>query len=1000
MTRIRRFFARLSSVWTRSIRRQLAWSFSVTALVIILLSGYLLFSFQRNFLYKQSVETAFDLARMLAFSSPSWVLANDVVGLQEVLQGVSETTDLKFAVVLSPEGEVLASTKPEYIGHFFDDAVSQRLLTLPSQPQILLNLTNLIDVAVPIKAGSRPIGWIRVELARNEVNANLRNIAIDIISIAILLVFVITLIAIKLANGFTRGLNRLVSVAIAAEHGRPFQRKDIDRADEIGALARHLYRSLDAIEEEKQAKFASEARFRKLLQVVPIPLAYASAEGIIEYLNDRFVQVFGYTHEEIATTEDWFELAYPESDYRSWVIEFWTAAVKMATQSGQDITPFEYKITCKNGQVRIMEISGVMLGDDLLASFIDLTARKQAEQVLRESEERFHAVFNNAAVGLAQISISGRFMQINQEFCKIIGYTQMEILEQGFTFQQITAPEDLPADMDNLNRLLTGIHKHYRLEKRYIRKDGSIVWVSLSAYLQRNSIGAPLYFITAALDITQRKQDEAELKKYHEHLEQLVEERTAELMKAKEAAEAANIAKSTFIATMSHELRTPLNAILGFSELMSQDENTTATQKQALAIINRSGAHLLSMINDVLEISKIEAGRLELNIQACDLLSLLNDINAMFVVRATHKQLSFNMIIASNTPQYIQVDIGKLRQILINLLGNAIKFTPQGKIILRAYPQPSSTDTFMLNIEVVDTGIGIPESKLGDLFKPFMQLARLNLEVEGSGLGLAISKSLVELMGGEISIQSELGVGSTFKISLPVTISQATDIAIAENSRLVKGLAPNQPAWRLLVVDDNPDNRLLLVTMLSKVGFEIREVENGQEAIEEFQQWQPHLIWMDMQMPVLNGYQATEKIRQLKGGMEIKIVAISASAFKEQHDNMIKAGCDAVLHKPIQAAEVFNTLEKFLGAEFIYQEAVPLLSRSLPELNAQMLEKLPLELQQQLHKAAVNLDTEEVDSLITQVRGFAPNIADSLQKLAQNYQFEQIIQVTESNNRQ
>jgi CheY-like chemotaxis protein len=443
---------------------------------------------------------------------------------------------------------------------------------------------------------------------------------------------------------------------------------------------------------------------------------------------------------------------------------------------------------------------------------------------------------------------------------------------------------------------------------------------------------------------------------------------------------------------MSYELRTPLNAILGFSELMSLDKNATVKQKETLAIINRSGAHLLSMINDVLDISKIEAGRLELDIQPIDMIKLLQDIGEMINGRLLNKPLNFKLEIADDMPPFVNADSGKLRQVIINLLGNAIKFTKQGTVILRACSQPSSTINVLI-LEVMDSGIGISDDEQTQLFKPFVQLTQ-ETDAKGTGLGLAISKTLIELMGGTISVNSVLGEGSTFRIELPVTLANANEIMTETNYRMVKSLAPNQPIWRLLIVDDNADNRLLLVTALKNLGFEVYEVENGQTAIEAFKSWQPDLIWMDMQMPTMNGYEATTKIRQLEGGDTVKIIALTASVFVDQHKNIIDAGCDAVMHKPFHIQEIFAALTKYLGVEFLFQEERRETAR-LPasKITPEMIAILSLTLRQQLLQAALELDTEEIDAIIEQIRPAEPDIATSLDAMVKNFQFEQILEL-------
>lgn len=591
---------------------------------------------------------------------------------------------------------------------------------------------------------------------------------------------------------------------------------------------------------------------------------------------------------------------------------------------------------------------------------------------LQEAAQYARSLIEASLDPLVTINIAGKITDANAATEQITGINRNQLIGSDFA-DYFTEPEKARSAYQRA--FSAGSVTNYPLALR--QASGEIFDVLYNASVYRDNDGNVLGVFAAARDITERKKAEVAM------------------MQAKDAAEAANIAKSRFIATMSHELRTPLNAILGFSELMGLDDSLTDTQKETLAIINSSGAHLLSMINDVLDISKIEAGRLTLNIQAFDLIGLLNNIGEMISVHAKNKQLAFNLEIAPDTAQFIKTDSGKLRQVLINLLGNAIKFTNQGAVILRACTQSlAAGPTAVLTIEIIDSGIGIPADALADLFHPFMQLTQKPSDTEGTGLGLAISESLIKLMGGHISVSSIINEGSIFKIELPIVLANATDVAVSEDFKTVKSLAPNQPTWRILIVDDSLENRLLLVSLLKNIGFQIREAENGKEGIRIFEEWQPHLIWMDMRMPDIDGYEATKKIRQLKGGDKVKIIALTASAFIEQHESIIDAGCDDVLHKPFHLPEIFAALVKHLGTQFIYQEPAPVTS-PVVKVTHNILSKLPLNLRQQLHNAALKLDTEEVEAVIAQIRVTEPGIAEGLDELVKGYQFEQIIQMTE-----
>jgi signal transduction histidine kinase/ActR/RegA family two-component response regulator len=408
-----------------------------------------------------------------------------------------------------------------------------------------------------------------------------------------------------------------------------------------------------------------------------------------------------------------------------------------------------------------------------------------------------------------------------------------------------------------------------------------------------------------------------QLKESFEQLETRVEERTVELNKAKQSAEAANSSKSEFLANMSHELRTPLNAILGFAQVMNRDASLAPQQQENLGIINRSGEHLLSLINDVLDMSKIEAGRITLTENAFDLYQLLRTIQEMFQLKAESKGLQLSIECTPDLPDYIYTDESKLRQILINLLGNAVKFTQEGGVILRVRAKEqekiTSPHPFSLIFEVEDTGPGIAPNELESLFEPFVQTETGRKSQQGTGLGLPISRKFVQLMAGDITVNSTPGQGTIFQFDIQVKLAEVADLPEPQQTRRVLGLEPGQPEYRILVVDDRDLNRRLLTKLLSPVGFQVREAENGQEAIAVWSSWEPHLIWMDMRMPVMNGYEATKQIKSDLKGQATAIVALTASILEEEKAVVLGAGYDDFVRKPFREDAIWEKIAKYLG---------------------------------------------------------------------------------------
>lgn len=458
-----------------------------------------------------------------------------------------------------------------------------------------------------------------------------------------------------------------------------------------------------------------------------------------------------------------------------------------------------------------------------------------------------------------------------------------------------------------------------------------------------------------------------------------------------EQAQKANQAKSVFLANMSHELRTPLNVILGYSQLLRREPSLSSKQKDFLSIINRSGEHLLSLLNEVLEITKIETQHSSLELSIFDLHTLLEDIKRMFQLKADLKDILLEMIGVENIPRYVFADVLKLRIILINLIGNSIKFTDSGSVSVRFRAMGIDNTKFTLQVEVKDTGFGISEEEINRLFNFFSQTESGKKSQSGTGLGLAISQAYVKMMNGEIKVRSELGKGSIFNFSIELAFADEKEVSSNNSENRIIGLEDNQLPPKILIAEDNDDSRALLVNLLSGIGFDVRDAANGKQAVELFESWNPQFIWMDIRMPILDGYEATKKIRALENGKEVKIVALSAHVMQEELNKIYAVGCDDFLAKPFKEESLFSKLEKYLPIKYKYEYSENKSNvKSKDEMEKLDLSFLEEEIKSKLLYASNETDATKIVEIAKEMISTHPKIAERLMKLADNFDYERI----------
>lgn len=918
---------------------------------------------------------------------------------------------------------------------------------------------------------------------------------------------------------------------------------DIRTRDEIGMVSQTFNQMIAQLDQQKKALQKSEERYRTIYNSVSdaIFVQDINTFAILD-VNRKMCEMWGLSREE-ALLLDVGELSAGEPPYTMQEAMGW---MLKAAQGEPQL--FEWKAKNKTGQLFLVEVNIRLVAidgnDRLLVTVSDITIRKQAEDALRKSEAKFRAIFEAASVGIVQSdSSNGKMMQFNEKFCEITGYISSEL--STMTFLDITHPDDRQRDWEIYSHAARGETPYYLNEKRYIRKDGSIVWVRLNSSFIRENIGNSLLTVGICEDITERKLLEkredsrlrfmsalaagktldtlfadiidcvedydpdalasilllddqgdhlllgaaqklpgfytqalhglkigmgigscgtaaytgqgvivedifshpywadchelarqADLRScwsepimsatgkvlgtfaiYHRYPHSPESEDVKyikmaanfaslaiERQKADQdhvrriIAEEANKAKSTFIANMSHEIRTPMHGILGFAHLLTQDSSLTPQQTEHVQIINQSGTYLLKLINEILDISKIEAGQVTLNKASFCLHDFIDELAVLFQSRAEGKGLRLLVERDEHLPLYVNTDAGKLRQVLVNLIGNAIKFTDTGGVAVRigvdALKQLArDKEKIRLTVEVEDSGPGISAGNIASIFEAFSQ-AQAGAETGGTGLGLTISQKFVEMMGGVISVESEVGKGSCFRFQVLVEVPTAM-IEQEKPASLfqVIGLEPGKEPFRILVVDDNKDNRTLLCAMLKPVGFEVQEAENGQEALDVFEHWSPHVVLMDMRMPVMDGYEATRRIKATRAGRGTPVIAVTASVFVGNRADIMSAGVDDYLRKPFRMEELFVVLRKCLGLRYVFNndtaetsEPTTLSSSGQEELLAM----LPREVVQAMRTAVGDGDMPRLRELIGEAKIIDSVAAQKLMVLADQYDYEKL----------
>jgi len=752
------------------------------------------------------------------------------------------------------------------------------------------------------------------------------------------------------------------------QHSKSDNEQIIKLTAEIKKLKENLKKEKSKTKLLKKALFESEEMYRALTETTPEAVTITDLKGKIIGMSRKALDMHGAENPDEVIGINAFKLIIPEDRKK---------AIENLNKTSTDgsISKKEYTFLKKNGKKFIGELNAAVIMDSkkkpraFIATVRDITEKKAYEWALRESEQRYRTILDSIEDGYYEVDLSGNFIFFNNSMCKILGYSEEEMWKMNYT--HYTNKKNSEIIYDLFNKVYKTGNPEKGSDWELIRKDGTKRYIEVSISLKKDSEGEPDGCLGIARDVTTRKKIENDLQK------------------AKYEAEKANRTKSSFLANMSHELRTPLNGILGYTQILKNNISLDKSQKSALEVIEKSGEHLRDMINDILDLSKIEADKMVLNKSIFNISHFLDTIKAIIRLRAEKKGLDFKCEFRSEVPLFVNGDEKRLGQVLLNLLDNAVKFTDKGNIIL-IVNYSNSKFTFT----VLDTGIGISRDQLTDIFSPFKQADLHISKIEGTGLGLTISRELVQMMGGELVVKSTPGKGTSFSFEIEIPEISVFKKEKRTCDKKISGYKGDKK--KILIIEDNLINRTLLIRLLKPLGFDLYEAGNGNEGLEKAEKIKPDLIFMDMIIPGMDGRETATKIRKNIKLEKVSIIAVSATVTDTFRRESIEAGCNDFIPKPIDVENIMNILEKHLKIEWIYEYSGIEKNADIPSNKEKenIKDNIPSKSDiQKLYEFARKGDLKAIQLLIDMIKekGKSSNIfVDNLQDLVNSFQINNI----------